>query len=83
MGVGSVGGSRARACSRPGTRLRLFWKGAFGGVGEEKCEVLPPNEQHPEWRRDEPRQHGPCHGPHPVLARRPASALAARIILDG
>jgi hypothetical protein len=37
----SVGGRKARACSRPGTRLRLFWTGAFRGVGEEKCEVPP------------------------------------------
>ena len=41
MEVGSVDASKARACSRPGTRLRLFWRGAFRGVGEEKCEVPP------------------------------------------
>jgi hypothetical protein len=53
MGVCSVGGRKARACSRPGTRLRLFWTGAFRGVGEQKCEVPPKSGIR--WRRDEPR----------------------------
>lgn len=52
-----VGGSKARACSRPGTRLRLFWRGASRGVGEEKCEV--PSNSGIRWRSS-PASPGPC-----------------------
>lgn len=65
MEVGSVETSKARACSRPGTRLRLFWRGAFRGVGEEKCEEPPKSGIR--WRRDEPRCMGPCYSSHPAL----------------
>ncbi|KAK7179663.1 hypothetical protein PSPO01_14284 [Paraphaeosphaeria sporulosa] len=74
MEVGSVGGSKARACSRPGTRLRLFWRGAFRGVGEEKCSLaarlptqLTLDDHRQSWGRTD-RRWAPLEQPLALIA---------------